>query len=239
MKNIDSINHVSGKSIFVDDISVNQGTLFGVVFGSPVAHGTIKELNIESASKAKGVVRIFTYKDIPGVNQIGAIIQDEELLAESEVHFIGQPIALIVAETEHAAIVARSLINVEIDESYAVTTAIEAKKLEQFIMPPRTFKLGNTKTAWAKCAHVFEGTAISGGQEHLYLETQGSYATPQENGNIKIFSSTQGLTAVQKIGAGVLDIPMHKIEVDVTRLGGAFGGKEDQATPWALLAALG
>jgi xanthine dehydrogenase large subunit len=72
----------------------------------------------------------------------------------------------------------------------------------------------------------------------MYLETQGSYAIPQENGNIKIFSSTQGLTAVQKIGASVLDIPMHKIEVDVVRLGGAFGGKEDQATPWALMAAL-
>jgi len=238
MKNIDSINHVRGKSIFVDDITVNQGTLFGVVFGSPIAHGTIVRLNVEEASNANGVVKIFTYKDIPGVNQIGAIIQDEELFAESEIHFIGQPIALIVAETEQAAIAARNLIKIEVDEKYAVTTVAEAKEKEQYIMPPRTFNMGNTKTAWAECTYIFEGEAISGGQEHLYLETQGSYAIPQENGNIKIYSSTQGLTAVQKIGASVLDIPMHKIEVDVVRLGGAFGGKEDQATPWALMAAL-
>jgi len=238
MKNIDSINHVRGKSIFVDDITVNQGTLFGVVFGSPIAHGIIKKLNIDNAQRAEGVIRIFTHEDIPGINQIGAIIQDEELFAENEVHFIGQPIALIVAETEQSAIAARKLITIEIDESHPITTVTEARDKEQYIMPPRTFKMGDTKATWNKCAHIFEGEAISGGQEHMYLETQGSYAIPQENGNIKIFSSTQGLTAVQKIGASVLDIPMHKIEVDVVRLGGAFGGKEDQATPWALMAAL-
>jgi len=238
MKNIDSINHVRGKSIFVDDITVNQGTLFGVVFGSPIAHGIIKKLNIDNAQRAEGVIRIFTHEDIPGINQIGAIIQDEELFAENEVHFIGQPIALIVAETEQSAIAARKLITIEIDESHPITTVTEAREKEQYIMPPRTFKMGDTKATWNKCAHIFEGEAISGGQEHMYLETQGSYAIPQENGNIKIFSSTQGLTAVQKIGASVLDIPMHKIEVDVVRLGGAFGGKEDQATPWALMAAL-
>jgi len=238
MKNIDSINHVRGKSIFVDDVTVNQGTLFGVVFGSPVAHGTIVNLNFVEAKLVAGVIQIFTYRDIPGENQIGAIIQDEELFAESEVHFVGQPIALIVAETEQSALKARELIHIEIEENPPITKVHEAKEKEQFIIPPRTFSLGNTAEAWSNCDYVFEGTAISGGQEHLYLETQGSYAIPQENGSIKILSSTQGPTAVQKIGASVLGIPMHKIEVDVVRLGGAFGGKEDQATPWAIMAAL-
>lgn len=238
MKNIDSINHVRGKSIFVDDITVNRGTLFGVIFGSPIAHGKIINLNLEEANQVDGVTRIFTSNDIPGENQIGAIIKDEELFAESEVHFIGQPIALIIAETEQAALRARKLIDIEIEEFPIVTSVVEAKEKEQFIMPPRTFSLGNTVSAWKECDHIFEGKAISGGQEHLYLETQGSYAIPQENGNIKIFSSTQGPTAIQKIGATVLGIPMHKIEVDVKRLGGAFGGKEDQATPWAIMAAL-
>jgi xanthine dehydrogenase large subunit len=238
MKNIDSINHVRGKSIFVDDIIVNQGTLFGVVLGSPIAYGVIKKLNFDKALKTDGVVRIFTYEDIPGENQIGAIIKDEELFAESEVHFVGQPIALIVAETEQMALKARKLIHLEIEEKEPTTSVFVAKEKEQFIAPPRTFSLGNTAEAWNNCDHIFEGNAISGGQEHLYLETQGSYAIPQENGCIKIFSSTQGPTAVQKFGARVLGIPMHKIEVDVVRLGGAFGGKEDQATPWAIMAAL-
>jgi len=83
-----------------------------------------------------------------------------------------------------------------------------------------------------------EGETFSNGQEHLYLETQGCYAVPQENGSIKITSSTQGPTQVQKAAARVLGVPMHKIEVDVIRLGGGFGGKEDQATPWAVMAAV-
>jgi xanthine dehydrogenase large subunit len=70
------------------------------------------------------------------------------------------------------------------------------------------------------------------------METQGAYAIPLENGNLKIYSSTQGPTAVQKIAAKVLDLPMNAIEVDVLRLGGGFGGKEDQATHWACLVAL-
>ena len=238
MKNIDSGNHVRGSSVFVDDIPLTQGTLFGVVFGSPVAHGRIIKLDISKAINANGVVRVFTHKDIPGENQIGAIIQDEELLAEIELHFIGQPIAFIIANSEYDARKARDLIDVDIEEIDPVVNVSEAFEKQQFIMPPRTFSMGDTQKIWADCKYIFEGNAVSGGQEHLYLETQGAYAIPQENGNIKIYSSTQGLTAVQKICAKVLGLAMHKIEVDVVRLGGGFGGKEDQASPWAIMAAL-
>jgi xanthine dehydrogenase large subunit len=84
----------------------------------------------------------------------------------------------------------------------------------------------------------FEGSTETNGQEHLYIETQGAYACPQENGGIKIYSSTQGPTAVQRTAAKVLGISMNQVEVDTTRLGGGFGGKEDQATAWAALCAL-
>ncbi|NQU32982.1 MAG: molybdopterin-dependent oxidoreductase [Bacteroidetes bacterium] len=238
MKNIDSKNHVRGKSIFVDDIPIVQGTLFGVVYGSPIAHGKINNLNLIEANKLEGVIQILTHKDIPGVNQIGAIILDEQLLAESEVHFMGQPIAFIVAISEKIARKARELIDIDIEELDPIISVSEAKEKSQFIMPPRTFKLGDIENCWKDCSYVYEGKAITGGQEHLYLETQGSYAIPQENDSIKLFSSTQGPTVVQKIGARVLGLPMHKIEVDVVRLGGAFGGKEDQATAWAVLTLL-
>ena len=238
MKNIDSKNHVRGKSIFIDDIPTINGTLFGVVFTSPVAYGKIRNIDFTNAKEIDGVIQIITHSDIPGENQIGAIILDEELLANSEVHFIGQPIALIIAVSEQIARRARELINIDIEELDPITSVSEAKEKNQLIMPPRTFKLGDIENSWKGCSYVFEGKAITGGQEHLYLETQGSYAIPQENGSIKLFSSTQGPTVVQKIGARVLGVPMHKIEVDVVRLGGAFGGKEDQATAWAVLTLL-
>lgn len=238
MKNIDSFTHVRGESLFVDDLMLRQDTLFGLVFDSPKAHGKIKSVDYSKAEALEGVVKIFTYKDVLGENQIGGIIPDEPLWAEDEVHFWGQPIAFIVAESEAIAKKARTLISIDIEELPVITTAKQAKEKQSFINAPRSFKLGDATTEFANCDYVFEGETFSNGQEHLYLETQGCYAVPQENGNIKLTSSTQGPTAVQKTAAKVLGIPMHKIEVDVIRLGGGFGGKEDQATPWAVMTAV-
>jgi xanthine dehydrogenase large subunit len=238
MQNIDSITHVRGESIYLDDIPLQQGTLFGAAFGSPVAHGKIMKLDTSAAEKMHGVVRIFTYKDIPGDNQIGGIVPDEPLLAEDEVHFNGMPVAFVVAETYGIAQAAVKNIKIEIDPLPIITDPREAKEKNKLIIPPRTFSLGDTEKTWKKCTHIFEGIAETNGQEHLYIETQGAYTLPQENDCIKVYSSTQGPTAVQRHMAAVLKIPMHKLEVDVTRLGGGFGGKEDQATAWAILCAL-
>lgn len=237
-KNIDSFGHVRGESLFIDDIVVRQDTLYGLVFDSPKAHGIIKKLNITKAASVEGVIKIFTYKDIPGENQIGGIIPDEPLLAEKKVHFSGQPIAFIVAGSENIAKKARALIEIEIDDLPVITQAKEAALKDSFISNPRTFKLGNTQDAFGKCDYIFEDEVFTNGQEHMYLETQGAYTIPMGTGNLKITSSTQGPTQVQKAAARVLDISMNKIEIDVIRLGGGFGGKEDQATAWAVMTAL-
>lgn len=238
VKNIDSYTHVRGESLYVDDVNVRQGTFFGVVFDSTIAHGTIKSVDYSKASQLEGVVKILTYKDIPGDNEIGGIIADEPLFAETEVHFSGMPIALIIAESEFIARQARRLIAIEFEELPVITMAKDAKEKGSFINDLRCFKLGETENAFKHCDYIFEGETFTNGQEHLYIEAQSAYAEPLENGNIKITSSTQGPTAVQATAARVLGFPMHKIEVDVTRLGGGFGGKEDQATPWAVMAAL-
>ena len=239
MKNIDSKGHVTGRSIYIDDIPEQAGTLHGAIVCSPVAHGIIKHIDYTAANKTSGVVKIITSDDIPGENQIGSIVLDEQLFADPEVHYLGQPIALIVAIDYDTAWQAANKVKFDIEEKGAVVSPRIAAANHSFLVPPRTFKQGDVDKAWDNCDYIFEGKASSAGQEHLYLETQGSYAIPLENGNIKIYSSTQGPTAVQKITARVLNYPMHKIEVDVNRLGGAFGGKEDQATPWAVMASLG
>jgi xanthine dehydrogenase large subunit len=238
MKNIDSYTHVRGESVYLDDIPLQKGTLFAVAFDSPIAHGKIKRLDIAEATKYPGVIKIFTAKDIPGENQIGGIIPDEPLLADGTVHFCGMPIALVVAETEEQARTAVKKIKVEIDELEVITDPRKAKEKGELIIPPRTFRLGDVDKAWKDCEYIFEGRTETNGQEHLYIETQGAYCLPSENGGIKIYSSTQGPTAVQRTIAKVLAMPMHALEVDVTRLGGGFGGKEDQANAWAALCAL-
>ncbi len=238
MKNKDSIGHVRGESIFVDDINLREGTLHALVFDAPIAHGIIKKIDYTEAKSVKGVIKILDYKDIPGKNQIGGIIPDETLFAENEVHFMGQPIALIIAETLAIAKKARQLIKIDLEEMPAVTSTKEAFEKASFINAPRTFTLNDTSKGFEESVYIFTGETFTNGQEHLYLETQASYTIPLENGNLKIFSSTQGPTSVQATAARVLNIPMHKIEVEVNRLGGAFGGKEDQATPWAVMTAL-
>src|SRR5215204_2887992 len=238
MKNIDSVTHTRGESVYLDDIPLLYGTLFGAVFSSSLAHGIIKALDIETALQMPGVVKVFTYLDITGENQIGGIVPDEELLAEQEVHFCGMPIAFVVALTEDIARAALKKIRVAIDPLPVVTDPREAQEKGELIVPPRTFVLGDTDASWSACEYIFEGIAETNGQEHLYIETQGAYAIPQENNGIRIYSSTQSPRATQQASCKVTGLAMHLIEVDVTRLGGGFGGKEDQANAWAAMCAL-
>jgi len=238
MKNIDSYTHTRGESIYLDDIPLIRGTLFAACFDSAIAHGKLLSIDTSEAEKCEGVVRVLTHKDITGANQIGGIIPDEPLFADHHVHFSGMPIALVLAETDEAARHAVHKIKVEIEPLPVITNPRVAAAQNELIIPPRTFKIGDSANAFANCDYILEGECDNNGQEHLYIETQGAYAVPQENGVIRVYSSTQGPTAVQRAVSKVTGLPMHNIEIDVTRLGGGFGGKEDQANTWAALCAL-
>ncbi|MBK7933723.1 MAG: molybdopterin-dependent oxidoreductase [Acidobacteria bacterium] len=233
MKNIDSTSHVRGESVYLDDIPVVRGTLYACVFDSPVAHGRLLSVDTSEAERSEGVVRVILAKDIIGENEIGGIVQDEPLLADAEVHFCGMPIAIVVATSEELARKAAKKITAEIDPLEVVTDPRTAAANGDLIVAPKKFVLGDTENAFANCAHVFEGKTEQNGQEHLYIETQGAYAVPTENGGMKVYSSTQGPTAVQRAVCRVTGLAMHEVEVDVQRLGGGFGGKEDQANAWA------
>ena len=231
--------HTKGESIFVDDIPEPKDMLHTAVFISSIPHGKIKKLDLQSAMKSEGVVKVITAKDIPGTNELGRIIQDEELLAEEIVDFIGQPIAVVYAETKEQAEKAKELIIVEFEELPSIFDPREAAKKGSLIAPSRTFTLGEVDSVWGKCETVVEGRADSGGQDHVYMETQGCLAIPQEGGRILLYSATQNPSTVQSTVSDILDYDMNNIEVDVKRIGGGFGGKEDQATAWAAICALG
>jgi xanthine dehydrogenase large subunit len=238
MKHLDTPAHLRGEAPFVSDLALPPGCLHATVVSSPIAHGALLSVDAAAALDAVGVVRIFTAADIPGRNQIGGIIEDEPLLAEGELHFIGQPVAVVVAETPAAARTGAAAVTLSVDELPGVFDPREAAARGLFITGSRTLELGDVDAAWDGCEIVVEGRVDSGGQEHVYFETQATLALPLEGGRLRLLSSTQAPTAVQRIAARVLDLPMNAVEVDVTRLGGAFGGKEDQATVWAVLAAL-
>ena len=154
MKNIDAANHTRGRSEYIDDIPVRDGCLFAVAFPSPVARGGVRRLDVEAAREADGVVCVLTAEDVPGDNQIGNILPDEQLFATGEVHYCGQPMAIVVAASEKQARAARSLIEVDIDEVPPILDPRDAASRGEFIVPPRTFVLGDTSSQWGVCAHI-------------------------------------------------------------------------------------
>ena len=237
MKNTDIKLHVRGKSIFIDDFRAPERLLYGAIFMSPVAKGKIKKLDVTKAQSADGVIAVFTAADIPGVNQIGHIIKDQHLLAEGCVEYIGQPIALVVAVTKRKAIAAFKFIELEIEKLEPITDPREAYAKGELIQPERVMLYGSTEDVWSKCETIVEGRVESGGQEHFYLETQGALSVPLEGDKIRVYAGSQSPGGFHHTVAEVLGMPMHMVEIDIRRLGGAFGGKESCAI-WAALSAM-
>jgi len=238
MKHIDSAAHTRGESQYIDDIPQPADMLYAAVFPSPIAHGKILKLDIGQAESIEGVFAILTAKDIPGENQIGPIIKDESLLVDKKVVFVGQPIAVVLATNPHIARKAVCKIKIEIEKLPVIVDPREAFAKGEIIGTPRTFELGDVDSTWAKCDLIVEGSCDIGGQEHVYLETQRARAIPLEGNMMRVYASTQSPSAVQRHAAIILGVSSNNIEVDVKRIGGGFGGKEDQATVWSCLTAL-
>lgn len=232
-----AIKHVTGKSVYVNDISASR-MLFGRVVYSSEAHARISLLDTKAAAKINGVEAIITYKDIPGENQMGPVVDDELCLAEDEVTFIGQAIALIAAETEDAAIKAEKLIRIEFEELETILTLDEAISKNSLITPPRLIECGNVEESLKTSPHIISGVLETGAQEHWYLETQSALAIPGEGKEMLIHASSQNPAETQAIVSEVLGIAKNEVDVEVRRMGGGFGGKETQGNHLAAWAAL-
>lgn len=237
MKNEDMQMHVRGASLFIDDIKAPGGCLHAALFTSPVARGRIRALDISKAAAAPGVAAVFTHKDVPGLNQVGHMVKDQPLLAVDSVEYIGQPIALVVADSQRAARRAAALISADIEPLPPVFSPREAAAKGMIHGKRRERVTGDPAAAFARCKYVAEGKLSSGPQEHFYFETQRALAVPGEHDTIKVFASAQSPGAFHHHLAEVLGIPMHKVELDIRRLGGGFGGKESTAV-WIVAPAL-
>ncbi len=237
LKHDSAVKHVTGQSVYVNDIEANR-QLVGRVVYSPEAHARISLIDTKAALKLNGVVAILTYKDIPGKNQMGPVIDDEPCLAEDEVGFIGQAIALIAAETEEAALKAEKLIRIEYEELESILDLREAIESGSLIAPPRIIECGNAEETLKSVPHIISGELETGAQEHWYLETQSALAIPGEGREMFMHASSQNPAETQAIVAEVLGIAKNEVDVEVRRMGGGFGGKETQGNHVAAWAAL-
>ncbi|HEX9986439.1 MAG TPA: xanthine dehydrogenase molybdopterin binding subunit [Thermoanaerobaculia bacterium] len=229
--------HVTGESLYIDDVAPLAGELVVDFYASPYAHARIVSINLGPARDIDGVVGLYTHEDLHH-NLFGPILKDEILLAEDVATFIGQPIVVIAAETPEAARYAKMAIRVELEELKPILTIEEAVAAESFIGETRFIRRGDAARALAEAEHVLDGVFVNAGQDHFYLESQAAIVVPGEHGALTIHSSTQNPTEVQEVVAHLLGLTMNQVVVLTKRMGGAFGGKECQATQPAAMAAL-
>ena len=206
-----AIEHTDGTAVYVADLPVPKGTLVGHIVCSPHAHAKIISRSGEMAQKQPGIAGVFFAHDVPGDNKIGPIVHDEPLLAEEFVEFMGQGVAFIVGENAEACRKAAAFIEVEYEPLPALLDIRKAVQADSFLTTPHRIARGDTQAALATAPIRFSGEAHNGAQNHFYLETQAAFAIPEEQGRIRILSSTQHPTEMQRMAAWVLGLPQNQI----------------------------
>jgi xanthine dehydrogenase molybdopterin binding subunit/xanthine dehydrogenase small subunit len=230
--------HVTGEAIYVDDATVGQEMLEVWPVCSPHAHARIVRRDGGEAETMPGIAAILLAEDVPGLNDVGAVRHDEVLLADKEVWYVGQIVALVVGKTQELCRAAAAKVVVEYQPLPSIFTIEEAIAAKSFHTDANQIARGSIDAALKNAPLRIEGGMSFGGQDHFYLETNASWAERGEDGAVFISSSTQHPSEVQHIVAHVLGLRMHSVVVESPRMGGAFGGKETQAATFAALAAL-
>jgi xanthine dehydrogenase large subunit len=231
--------HVTGAARYVDDIPTPADTLH-IAFGlSTHARGTITTMDLSDVTNAVGVVSVFTADDLPFANDVSPSNHDEPLLADGSVHYVGQPLFMVVATSHRAARDAARKGRIDISPEAPILTIDQAMEANsRFEEGPRVYAKGDALAALAACTHRIKGQFEVGGQEHFYLEGQAALALPGEDGDMLVHSSTQHPTEIQHKVAEAIGLPMHSVRVEIRRMGGGFGGKESQGNALAVACAV-
>ena len=238
LKHDSAHKHVSGEAIYIDDLPEPKDLLHLYVAMSSKAHARITSIDLTKVRAGKGVALVLSAADIPGHNDVSPFAGDDPLFAEALVEYIGQPIFAVAAESLELARAAASLAEIVYEGHRALTTIDEAMAAESTIEPMQTMGQGDAIVAIDAAANRSEGSFRIGGQDHFYLEGQIAFATPQEDGDVHVYSSTQHPSEVQHLVAHVLGRPTNAVTIEVRRMGGGFGGKETHPALFAAISAL-
>jgi len=231
--------HVSGEATYIDDIAEIDTTLHAALGLSGKAHARIVSMDLEAVRASVGVVAVLVAADIPGKNDCGPIVHDDPVLADGTVHYVGQPLFAVYAESyEQARRAARKGV-VVYEELPAILTPQEARQQASYVVPPMHLSRGDTAAALANAPHRLEGEMSVGGQEQFYLEGQISYVVPKEDNQFHVWCSTQHPSEMQTLVRELLALRSHQVVVEMRRMGGGFGGKESQSALFCCVAALG
>lgn len=239
---VDADLKVRGETRYLLD-RVPEGAWYGGAVRSPVVHGRLLALHLDPAFDFSRV-RVVGPADIPGENTIAMVERDMPCLADAEVLYRGEPLALVAAPDRRTLAAALAAIRADVDPLPAlvgidaVATLARGAPADLHDLHRLSIVRGDAAAAMATADLVVEGEYVTPPQEHVYLEPQGIVALPLAGGGVRIAGSLQCPYYIQPAVAVVLGIPAAQVIVEQWATGGAFGGKEDYPSVIAAHAAL-
>lgn len=229
---VDAYSKVTGTAVYPQDIYL-ENMAYGKTIRSEMPHAKIK-VDIAEAEKVDGVLKVFTYKDVPNKNIHGVVLKDHEVFASEKVIRIGEPIAFIVGETQRACEEAYKKVKVYYEELPAVFDPIEAMKEESpkvhgdsNIIYHYKLRQGDIEEGKKKCKYIVENTYKSPMVEHAFLQPEAGLGYLEEDGTVVVVIATQYPHYDREEVAINLGLPEEKVKIINTAVGGAFGARED------------
>ncbi|HEO8418272.1 xanthine dehydrogenase subunit D [Niallia sp. FSL W8-0635] len=226
---------VTGRLKYLTDMSFPQ-MLYGTVLRSEHPHAKIESIDTKEAEELPGVASVITYRDVPGLNGFGIVIQDQPVLCEDKVRYVGDAVAAVAAETKEIAQKAISLIKVKYTPLQPVTDPEEALRdttiklhKDGNLLHQAAFQKGERQIekSFKDCAFIVEEIYHTPRQMHAYMETEGGVAVPGSDGGITVYAPTQHGFKDQLQLSRILSIPPEKIRIISSPIGGSFGGKDE------------
>lgn len=243
---MEAIYQTSGEAHYTNDFPPFPNEVFCAFVLTTVANGKIKNIDASEALKMKGVIAFYTAKDIPGKNvfipgdaQLLFLNFDEVLFVDTNIEYAGQPIGVIVATTFTIANQAAQIVNVSYIDFIPEKILLTIEDVLALNDNTRIYESVNSiaQTKGNDVKHIIKGTFRNGSQYHFTMETQTCVCVPIEDG-IDVFAATQWMDLTQVAIAQCLNIKNNSININVRRLGGAYGAKISRATQIACACAL-
>ncbi|MBP1692236.1 MAG: carbon monoxide dehydrogenase molybdoprotein family protein [Chloroflexi bacterium] len=244
VKRIDAFGKVTGQALYPGDINFPNQAYMKILFANR-PHAIVRRINTNKAEALPGVIAVYTAKDVP-VNEYGLIVPDQPVLCgpgsakqyADRVRFIGDQVALVVAETEQIAAEGRDLIDVEYEDLPAITDPIQAMDDAAILLHPERdsnvlvhyrIRKGDIEAAFVQAEVIIEEEYRTPAQEHAYLQPEAGVGYIDEEGRVTVQVAGQWTHEDQEQIAHALNLPLDKVRVIYPAIGGAFGGREDMS----------
>ncbi|CAG5123476.1 unnamed protein product, partial [Candidula unifasciata] len=242
MMKLTATHLTKGEIKFVTDLPSIQGQLYAAVVLSARGNAKIEKIDASAALAIKGVIAFVQASDIPGINNwrpLSVYPVGSELLSSGFVGYAGQPLGVVIAETQTIALDAAEVVQVRYTEIRPVIVDIlDAIAQKSFFERLGPFTKGDAKVAMESAPRRLKGSTRTEDQYHFQLENQAATCTPTDLGGMDVVATSQWISGVQETVAQVLGIQQASVKVETQRLGGAFGSKIVYNMPVAGMAAV-